>query len=220
MKLLQRIIVVLALVLSATLVAPAAPAQALPVERREIIICDVIKDPRTGRIILICRRIPIPIIIVAEKITFPWDPWCLSCPPYLDLRDVFPFDDRFEDRVRFFDALGRGLGLLGEAKIAEDPALQKELWWAAREAFWDATKILDGKQELTLGTAGYFDPKREEGVKHPATEPLAVSLVEGFRLMQKALHDPTPDPMIDEAMLRFEKAYDQFVELYSGAGKW
>ncbi|GIJ78313.1 hypothetical protein SAMN05443287_10194 [Micromonospora phaseoli] len=203
----RRILLAMALVVSATLLVPAAPASA---GGRPVTVCFKVGE-FGGRPIFDCHTILLP-----EFKPVPIGPIeCLTCPPVFDLWDRIDPEWRFE----YLDRLGRGLSFLGEAAQAVDPVKAKQLRELATENFWSAAKLLNGS-EVKLGQVGWADLKNEKFHGDPDPQPSLVAsgenLVVGLALMQKALGDPHPEPNIEAAMARFDQAYKDLGVLFAG----
>lgn len=203
----RRILLAVALVVSATLLAPPAPASA---GGQPVTICFQVGTVG-GRPIFDCHTIILP-----EFKPVPIGPIdCLSCPPVFDIWDRVDPQKRFE----YLDRLGRGLTLLSESAQATDPVKAKQLRELATESFWASATFLDGS-EVKLSQVGWADLKNEKFIVEPDPQPMLVAsgehLAAGLTLMQKALGDPTPQPNIEAAMARFDQAYKELGVLFAG----
>jgi hypothetical protein len=204
MKVFHRALVALALVVSVTLFAPAAPAQAGP--PNGAILCYGVDE--YGRIVFFpCYELALEPLYQKP---LPWEPECLSCPPFIDLRSQLGV----QDQVRFLDQFNYGLRLLGQAGAAEDPNLRQKLRWEATGIIFDSVKVLGGS-EVALATAGYVDLKSGRVYQHQAMVPVGVDLMEGIRLVQRAAGDPTPQPSLEAGMARLNHALEALVALRS-----
>ncbi|SCL29644.1 hypothetical protein GA0070616_3922 [Micromonospora nigra] len=203
----RRILLALALVVSATLLVPAAPASAAG---QPVTVCFKVGE-FGGVPIFDCHTILLP-----DFKPHPIGPdECLSCPPVFDLWDRIDPEKRFE----YLDRLGRGLSLLGESAQAVDPDKAKHLRELATENLWSSAKLLDGS-EVKLGQVGWADLKNGKFHGDPDPQPSLVTsgenLTGGLELMQKALGDPQPEPNIEAAMARFDEAYKDLGTLFAG----
>nr|MDT0663368.1 hypothetical protein [Micromonospora sp. DSM 115978] len=203
----KRIMLAMALVVTATLLVPAAPANA---GGRPVTICFQVGTVG-GRPIFDCHTILLP-----EFKPVPIGPIeCLSCPPVYDLWDRVDPLKRFE----YLNRLGQGLTLLGESAQAVDPAKAKHLRELATENFLSSAALLDGS-EVKLGQVGWADLKNGKFHGDPDPQPMLVASGEnvaaGLALMQKALGDPDPQPNIEAAMTRFDSAYKELGVLFAG----
>ena len=207
MGIVRRILLAMALVVTATLLVPATPASA---GGRPVTICFQVGE-FGGRPIFDCHTIMLP-----EFKPAPIGPIeCLTCPPVYDLWDRIDPQKRFE----YLDRLGRGLSFLGESAQAQDPVKAKYLRELATENFLASAKLLDGS-EVKLGQVGWADLKNERFIGDPDPQPMLVAsgenLAVGLALMQKALGDPDPQPSIAAAMARFDQAYKDLGVLFAG----
>jgi len=207
MNLVRRALLAMALVVGATLLAPAAPASA---GGQPVRVCFKVGEV-AGVSIFDCHTIVLP-----DFKPVPIGPVdCLSCPPVLDLWDRIDPEKRFE----YLDRLGRGLSFLGEAAQAEDPGKAKQFRAQATESFRVSAKLLDGS-EVKLAQVGWADLKNGKFHGDPDPQPSLVAFGEytvvGLGLMQRALGDPQPEPNIEAAMARFDQAYKHLGELFAG----
>ncbi|MCL7461004.1 hypothetical protein AB0I85_04190 [Micromonospora echinofusca] len=203
----RRMLLAVALVVTATLLVPVTPANAAG---RPVTICFQVGEV-DGRPIFDC-----PTVLLPEFEPKPIGPVeCLSCPPVFDLWDRIDPEKRFE----YLNRLGRGLSLLGEAAQAVDPVKAKYLRESATESFRSSAKLLDGS-EVKLGQVGWADLKNEKFHGDPDPQPSLVAsgenLAGGLGLMQQALGDPQPEPNIAAAMARFDQAYKDLATLFAG----
>lgn len=203
MRTIRRIVMAMALVVSATLIAPAGAAHAA--SYGGVLICfDIWKGEYYP-----CGTIHLPIKELEGLGEPPWGPEC-DCPPRIDIRINDPRDVLGpDDLLGVLDGLNHGFELLVEARSAEDP---EPLRRDAGEVFRGTAELL-GDAELDVGLAGYFDPERNESYGHPAMVPVGESFVAGTRTMQQAVHDPAH---IDEGVDHFNDMIDQFTKLHQG----
>lgn len=202
----RRLLFGLVLAVTVALLTPAAPAQAAG---QEVRICFVV-GYFNGTPIIDCYTVEIPEL----KPNPPGPGWCPACLPGVQ------FWDTLDPKIRpdYLGKLGQGLALLGKAAVAGDPALVKEYRLMATDSFLESAKIL-GKSDVKLDQVGWADPKSGKFVADQSSVPLrdmGQQLADGLGLMQAALGDPEPQPNIDAAMERFDKAYGNFAGLYAG----
>lgn len=205
MRILQRILIALALVASATLIAPTAPAQAKVGHVVEI--CFPVGE-FGDEVIWDCHLIVIP--EVGPK-PWPWPEECLSCPPYIDFLDKVKPWEQWE----YLNRLGQGLNLLSKANLTADPKESEWLRRQATEQFILSAEVLHGS-EVALDSAGWADVKNNKIYKDEALILVGTHLVEGLRLMQPPVPgDPTPQPNIDKALYHFNQALKELTNLYA-----
>lgn len=192
---------------AAAVIIPAAPAQAAG---EEVTICFPVGS-FGGIEIWDCHTVILPEVAPNP----PGPVGCLSCPPAVDFLDKLDP----EGQLAYLEQLGKGLGLLGQAAVTEDPKEVEQLRAHAAEAFLASAESL-GKAEVKLDRVGWADLENNEFFKDPTPTPVLEAagqhLVEGLALMQVALGDPSPQPSIDEAMAMFDKAYGNLAELFAG----
>ncbi|GIJ26104.1 hypothetical protein Vqi01_12660 [Micromonospora qiuiae] len=203
----RRILLAMALAVTATLLVPATSASAAG---QPVTICFRVGE-FNGMPIFDCHTIVLP-----DFKPKPIGPdGCLSCPPVFDLWDqIHP-----KERVAYLDQLGRGLSLLGEAAQCGDPGKAAALRKLATESFLSSAKLLNGSA-VKLAQVGWADLKNGKFYADPTPQPsLEASgqhLVAGLGLMQKSLLDVHPETSIKEAMARFDLAYKELGALFAG----
>lgn len=206
-RILQRILVALALAASATLVAPTGPAQAQV--GHDVEICFPADSENGNQVIWNCHLITVPKVALKPG---PWPDECLSCPTYVDFLDQVKPWEQWE----YLDRLGQGLFLLSRAKLTKDPKLHTRLRQRATEQFLLSAETLHGTGIL-LGDTGWVDLQNDKVYGDNTLIPLGTHLVEGLMLMQPPVPgDPTPQPNIDKAMHHFNLALKELEILYAG----
>lgn len=205
MRLVQRLLLAVALAVAAVFTVPA-PANAAG---QYVQICFPVGTGPGGVPLFQCHWIMIPELSPKP----PWPPECLSCAPQFDF-----WKDQIDPRVqqRFADLLGQGFGLLAESHLAKDPKLAAELRREATDVLLSAAKTL-GDYPIDLQRAGWVDLKTGKEYFEPVPEPwlesTGVELAAGTAILQRALGDPTPQPNIDEALKHFDEAFRNLAEL-------
>ncbi len=203
----RRLLLAAALMLSATFLVPASPANA---GGQAIRVCFQVGE-FGGRPIFDCFTIVLPELAPKP----PWPPECLSCPVAFDPWDELDIWQR-HDYVRGW---GEGLGLLGQAALSTDPKEIKHLRALAQESFFKAADI-SAASGVELENVGWADLKKGEffpdSTGNAALKSAGENLIAGHALMQKALGDPHPEPNIEAAMARFDQAYLDIAEVYGG----
>lgn len=169
-------------------VATAPPAIAAPAAYTQ---CFPVYDQGGQIVDFFCIPVPVethpcphcPYTIGFDHLVLPADPW-------------------------YVEDLGTGLGLLGQAALA-DPREAAQLRARAQDAFRSAAERL-GQASMAVGEVGLAD--FEQLAINPEPTPWLVSagidLAGGLTLMVAALVEPEPDPWIDAAMRRFDAALD------------
>jgi hypothetical protein len=185
---LAMLVALLVTVLGALVVGPASPAQAAPGGA----ICFPVFDS-DGRVVnWVCVDIAVNVEPDPEPCMCPY--WAIEI-----LTDpVLPEDLQ----ARFYDRLGGGLALLGQAAASENPRVAYRLRRQAEAAFAEAVRLGGEGAGYRLGQVGVRerddtfgpqpDPWLEEGGAH---------LVRGLRLAQAGA--------VEDAMADFQIAYDR-----------
>lgn len=203
MHLVKRLLIALALVVSAVVLIPA-PAQAgggymrvcFPVETRWGTFWD-------------CHWIEVPVFGPRD----PWPPECLTCGLDVD----FWKDDRVNPEIleRFHVDLGKGLAVLAESHLVEDEKLRERLRAESFALFTSAAKAVE-KYPVELHETAWVDI--ESGKVFESKDPLLHSvgreLAAGIASIQANLWDPQPDP--PAALKHFDAAYGDIAALAAG----
>lgn len=206
---LRRLLTAASVLLAATfLLVPAAPAQAA-YPTMTICFWAVGDDGIWTRT---CYTIDVPV----EGPRKWWPKDCWVCLP------AFSIDDYWIDpayRNDFTAGLGKGLALIAEAGLTKDEKLAEQLRAEAAESFHSAAKLIKDGGKVAFKEFGWFEPESGKFYGDPDPEPnfeVRESLRDGFQLMQQALIDPEPQPMIDAAMKEFLQANTALAELAAG----
>lgn len=207
MRLIRKLMIMLAVAASVFVLMPAAAAQASP---REITVCWWTGDwPVPWK----CVTIYVPIIV--EKPEWPPD-YCPNCDLAFD-----PWEEQIDPRIaeEFLDPYTLGFGLLAKSTLVEDPKEALELRGQSAEAFLQSAAVLNehGVQLELDRVGGYLQEKNEFiEVDNELAVSMGKNLVEGERLMQQAELGKDPEAIVEEAMTYFDEAYANLSALYGG----
>ncbi|MDN3238293.1 hypothetical protein [Glycomyces tritici] len=190
-RIVQRLLLAVALAVSAVLFVPA-PAQAGPV----FTICPYMGLPED------CYTWEIPILEPEG-----WPPGgCPECLLAIDIWDDFVDPVVFE---QFNESFGKGFTLLAQSRLEQDPKAAKAMREASVGYFWDAAKAT-GKYRAELDHVGWFDAKAGKFFEDPGTQQrldtFGKELAAGVQAFHKALGDPQPEPNIEAALAHFDAA--------------
>ena len=133
---------------------------------------------------------------------------CIWCLHWVDLHTSHVLPEHADKQLHA--AVVTGLGKLGEARVATDPAVRARLRAEALELFTVAARAL-GDASVRLGAAGYYDPRTGATVV-TGTAWLAAAGTDvgnGLTLLQRSFADPSPQPWRRLATAAFDEAYTQ-----------
>lgn len=188
----QRLLLAVALAVSAILIVPA-PAQAEIFELRVCTSPDIMPCPTW--------RIDLPDAVG------PWDPD--KCP-HCDL--LVDFMKGYTDPAvskQFDESFSKGFDLLADSRLVQDPALAEKMRWASVDYFVNAAKAIE-KYDVALETVGWFDPKAGKFFEHPESQAnldvFGKELAAGTQIFQASLVDPDPQPSFEEALFHYDAA--------------
>ncbi|WP_026922182.1 hypothetical protein [Glycomyces arizonensis] len=206
MRLIRKLMIMLAVAASVFVLMPAAAAQADP---RWVTVCWPIHEPPW------VKCVEFPVLIIAEDPEWPPD-ICPVCDLALDLLDdkIYPPIDE-----QFLDLFTQGFGLLAKSTLVEDPKEALELRGQSADVLLKSAAVLneyDVQLELDR-VGGYLQEKNEfVEVDNDHLVSMGKNLVEGERLMQQAELGKDPDAVVEEAMAHFDQAYADLSALYGG----
>lgn len=190
----RRLLIAMALALGATLfVAPASPANALPVSHRLCFTLPGATSPILDRTICI----DVPVLVEVE---FPIPPGC-KCDVAIRFRYEDVINEQIEEHIIY---AGNGLQNLGRA--ATNPEKEKEFREQAIKSFQASAELL-GKNEIALDRVGYFDLEKGEFLDIEAPKSLAITaehLVAGLSILQGDRSN------VEKAMAEFDAAYEAY----------
>lgn len=203
MKIFSRVLVALALVVGATLVAPAPAVHANDDPRLSRLICFEV-DRGTIRLVPCFdlgrfpeRERPLPIPV-----------GCPECQPYVHLfLSINPLS-----KIQFFEQFAVGLRLLGDAELATDSQLREQLRYQASQTMLSAVRVI-GSAPVYLAQFGYVDPDTYQVYQHQSMYPVAINLQQGIVLLQSAAQGGAAGPTLSAAMSRFQDALRAFATL-------
>ncbi|MFG3340309.1 hypothetical protein [Glycomyces sp. NPDC048151] len=197
----QRLLLAVALAVSAILFVPAPAQAAWPT----MTICFwAVNDDGTWE--RVCYTIDVP--VAGPRKGWPRDCWV--CAP------SWNFGEDVVNPAEFHERLGKGLALLSQSSLEKDEKLAAQLRDEAVREFYTAAEVLKGSK-APFKEFAWIEPESGKVFADPDPHPwqtaIGSDLEAGISLMQEAVYDPQPVPWIEAAMKHFDQANAALAEV-------